>query len=169
MLFNTHAHTLSFFGTSRTHHKVTLVINETEFEEEVGATLLGNKYKVSDPIYRNYFGDVKEEEFTIEVTLEKSAMGSLIREVRSVDAPLIHFSGLLTGADGVYTTWSPDSFDGKTIKILQEKHDISGEDKLLEKITESYLGKTRFEDVSIVIESKVGPQKNQVEDRIPRG
>ena len=160
MLYNTHAHKLSFFGTNRTHQKVTFVINDTELAEDTGAVLFGTKCREFDSMDRVYFGEVQKEEFTIEVTLQKSAMASLVSKVNAMNAPSINFSGYLTNAEGVYTTWTPDSFEGKVIKILYNKDDVSGENKLLEKISESGIGKTRFEDVSVTISSKVEPNQN---------
>lgn len=115
-------YSLSFLGSRRMHWKVDVVIRKGA-EKSVGIVPM----KAMQDIDLSW-----DEHFTLEVTLDEKAFSEFRDELRANPDFSAVIGVRLDGMRGLYTTWSPSISEGRVLKFLDDKKDVSNADQLTE-------------------------------------
>jgi hypothetical protein len=113
---------LSFLGSRRTHTTLDVSIRKGE-EKHISVV----PFKANNDLDQSW-----DEHFSIDVRLDEKTFGELRDELRANPAFLVMITAKLDGMRGLYTTWSPSISEGRILKFLDDKKDVSNQSDMPE-------------------------------------
>ncbi len=122
------AHSLSILGTDQRHHTVEVSIRRTE----------ENRYYLL-PFRQSYeLDDATQEHFALQVDLSLDAFDRIKNLMEGQPNCEVEIRVQLDGLPGFYTTWSPSVSDGRTLKFLDRKDDVTNAKELPEYFRDAF-------------------------------
>lgn len=113
---------LSFLGTPRRHTSLEVSIRKDQ-EKHVSVV----PFKATD---KNDIDLSWDEHFALDMRLDENSFDELRNELRINPTFSVHLRIELDGMRGIYTTWSPSISEGRVLKFLDAREDVSNQSDL---------------------------------------
>lgn len=110
-------YSLSFLGSRRTHTTLDVSIRKSEAKH-----ISVVPFKETSDLDLSW-----DEHFALDVRLDEKSFGELRDELRTNPKFSIVITTKLDGMRGLYTTWSPSISEGRVLKFLDDKKDVSNQ------------------------------------------